>query len=158
MERGHKAADCFKKKKDAQNANAADDVFYAKEISNVSISEMCNYATSQRWCLDSGCTSHLGKDSKLFAKSYKADSNIKLANEKTARATAKGAVNITVSNGKQNKKVTLANALYVPDLRTNLLSIAKIIDKNHEVLFTGKHAYIKDANGTVKTVVDREGT
>lgn len=155
--KGHKAVDCFKKKKDAQNANVASDVFYADEISNVSINETCNYAKSQKWCLDSGCTSHFCKDPKLFAKSYKADSSIKLANETTARATAKGDVNITVSNCKQSKEVTLANALYVPDFRTNLLSIAKIIDKNREILFTGKHAYIKDANGAVKMVANREG-
>lgn len=66
-------------------------------------------------------------------------------------------MNVTVSNGKRNKEITLANALHVPDLRTNLLSIVKIVDKNHKVLFTEKHAYVKNSNGDVKMVADRDG-
>lgn len=82
----HKAADCFKKKREAKSVNTASDVFYANEISNISTSATYNHAMSQRWCLESGCTSHLCKDPKLFVRSCKAE-NYKLANQATARAT-----------------------------------------------------------------------
>jgi len=82
---------------------------------------------------------------------------VKLASNETAPATAKGDVQITVSNGKQDKTITLQNALYVPTLRTNLMSITKIVDKKHQVLFTEKQAYVKDAFGKVKMVADRVG-
>jgi len=53
-----------------------------------------------------------------------------------ASATAKGDIQVTFSNDKQNKPVTLQNILYVPTLRMNLLSVAKIVDRKHQVLFT----------------------
>jgi len=37
------------------------------------------------------------------------------------------------------------------------MSIAKIVDKKHQVLFTEKRAYVKDAAGKVKIVADRVG-
>jgi len=74
----------------------------------------------------------------------------------TAPVMAKGDVQITVSNGKQDKAITLQNALYVPTLRTNLMSIAKIVDKKLQVLFIEKQAYVKDTAGKVKMVVDRD--
>jgi len=80
---------------------------------------------------------------------------VKLASNATAPVTAKGNVEITVSNGKQDKAITLQNALYVPTLRTNLMSIAKIVDKRHQILFIEKQAYVKDASG--KVVADRVG-
>lgn len=163
--KGHKAADCFKRKRDAEKegteksntekANTTTDVFHADEARNVTAAETCKNATNEKWCLDSGCTSHLCKDFQLFA--HKTCSGIKLANETTARATARGDVNIVTSNGEKNREVMLTNTLYVPDLRTNLLSIAKIVDRDHEVLFTKRHAYVKDAKGTVKMIADREG-
>lgn len=50
---------------------------------------------------------------------------------------------MTVSDGERDRPITLQNILYVPELRTNLLSVAKIVDKNHYVLFTEKRAYVK---------------
>jgi len=80
---------------------------------------------------------------------------VKLASNTTAPVTAKGDVQITVSNGKQDKAITLQNALYVPTLRTNL-SMAKIVDKKHQVLFTEKQTYVKDTAGKMKMVADRD--
>lgn len=144
--KGHKEADCFKKKRDDEkraNAEKANITTDANKARNVTADEMCNHITNRKWCLVSGCTSHLCKNFKSF--------------EMTAWATASGDVNILTSNGKHNKEITLTNALCVPDLRTNLVSIAKIVDKDHEVLFTKKHAYVRDANKVVKMVADREG-
>lgn len=64
---------------------------------------------------------------------------------------------MTVSDGERDRPITLQNILYVPELRTNLLSVAKIVDKNHYVLFTEKRAYVKDAVDKIKIIADREG-
>jgi len=97
--KGHKSAECFKRKRDkekanteksnAEKANVTTDAFYANEARNATVNTY-NQVTGQKWCLDSGCTSHLCKYFQLFAKSHEADSGIKLANETTARATATG--------------------------------------------------------------------
>jgi hypothetical protein len=58
--------------------------------------------------------------------------------------------------GNQAKKIELKNTLYAPDFTTNLLSIAKIVDKNRKVLFTKNRAFIQDRRGRVKMIADRD--
>lgn len=154
--KGHKTEDCFHKQKaDTQNANAADELFYVKE--DATAESTYNAVSNTRWCIDSGCTSHLCKESELFKNTQEINSGINLASDATATVTAKGDVQIKVSNDKQDKSITLQNALYVPTLRTNLLSVAKIVDKRHQVLFTENRAYVQDSDGNVKMIADRVG-
>ena len=47
--------------------------------------------------------------------------------------------------------------LYVPDVRTNLISVAKIIDKGNAVTLTKDGAFVKDSDGNVKIAADRIG-
>jgi hypothetical protein len=120
--RGHKTADCFKKKREEnQKAGLVHEAHFSGK-------------TNDKWCLDSGCTSHICNDKELFIDSQKAQCQLKLASNATTQAIAKGSVNILTSVGNQAKKIELKNTLYAPDFRTNLLSIAKIVDKNREVL------------------------
>jgi hypothetical protein len=143
--RGHKAADCFKKKREEnQKAGLVHEAYFSGK-------------TNDKWCLDSGCTSHICNDKELFINSEKAQCQLKLASNATTQAIAKGSVNILTSVGNQAKKIELKNTLYAPDFRTNLLSIAKIVDKNREVLFTKNRAFIQDRRGRVKMIADRDG-
>jgi hypothetical protein len=143
--RGHKAADCFKKKREEnQKAGLVHEAYFSGK-------------TNDKWCLDSGCTSHICNDKELFINSEKAQCQLKLASNATTQAIAKGSVNIVTSVGNQAKKIELKNTLYAPDFRTNLLSIAKIVDKNREVLFTKNRAFIQDRRGRVKMIADRDG-
>jgi hypothetical protein len=143
--RGHKAADCFKKKREEnQKAGLVHEAYFSGKTNN-------------KWCLDSGCTSHICNDKELSINSEKAQCQLKLASNATTQAIAKGSVNILTSVGNQAKKIELQNTLYAPDFRTNLLSIAKIVDKNLEVLFTKNRAFIQDRRGRVKMIADRDG-
>lgn len=51
--------------------------------------------------------------------------------------------------------MSLSGVLLVPDLRDNLLSIAKITDNNFEVTFKKDHAVVIDRDGNVKLRADR---
>ena len=53
--------------------------------------------------------------------------------------------------------VTLKDTLYVPDVRTNLISVAKIVDKGNAVTFTKDGAFVKDSDGNVKISADCVG-
>ncbi|KMQ93982.1 retrovirus-related pol polyprotein from transposon tnt 1-94 [Lasius niger] len=55
-----------------------------------------------------------------------------------------------VSNTQGHRLIELQNALLVPDLRSNLMSVAKIIDKGEFVIFKIDSALVVDQNGTVK--------
>jgi hypothetical protein len=56
-------------------------------------------------------------------------------------------VKIKVSNENNLRSVNLNNVMYVPDLRSNLLSVGKITDKGSTVIFENNKVYILDKDG-----------
>lgn len=64
---------------------------------------------------------------------------------------------MTVLNGKEDKSFLLLNTLYIPSLCTNLLSVAKIVDKGYSVVFDQTCAKIKDKNENIKLIAKRQG-
>jgi len=89
--------------------------------------------------------------------SVQTTSNIKLANDATSAVNAKGNVEILTSIGDTSKRIRLENTLHVPELRINLLSVAKIVDKGYKVTFGSKQASVRDSKGNVKLVAKRPG-
>lgn len=67
-------------------------------------------------------------------------SDIKLANSATNTVDAKGDVEFLTTFKNRNNTIRLENALHVPDLRTNLLSVAKIVDRGYRVTFDSNQA------------------
>jgi hypothetical protein len=61
------------------------------------------------------------------------------------------------TKGDKAKKIEMKNTVYASDFRTNLLSIARIVDKNREVLFMKNRAFIQERRGRVKMIADRDG-
>ncbi|KAG7188147.1 hypothetical protein KM043_013366 [Ampulex compressa] len=120
--KGHRATECYKKlKADKENSNATKELFLADESTHA--------PADQKWCLDSGCTSHLCKDSESFTNARQVKDGITLASDTTVPATAKGDVEITISN----------------------------VDKEHQVLFTKNHAYVRNVSENVKMIANRVG-
>lgn len=115
---GHKAANCYAKKNTEQKAGHATEMALLANKKN----------KSRGWCVDSGCTSHLCGDKELFVDTKNVSSGLKLANRTTAKVEAMGDIRITASVDKEEKSIRLRDTLYVPDLRTNLLSVSKIVD------------------------------
>lgn len=70
----------------------------------------------------------------MLSGSTRTTSNIRLANDATSVVKARGNVEIITSIGDTNKRIRLENTLHVPDLRANLLSVAKITNKGYEVV------------------------
>ena len=106
---------------------------------------------------DSGCTSHLCNNKASFTDPQEVHSGLKLASNAVTKVKAKGDVKIMTSDGSRSNSIKLENTLYFPELRINLMSVAKIVDKKCEVLFTQDRAFIQDLEGNIKMVADREG-
>jgi hypothetical protein len=67
---------------------------------------------------------------------------LNLANHSFTKIRGTGNVKIKVSN-----ENNLNNVMYVPDLRSNLLSVGKITDKGSTVIFENNKVYILDKDG-----------
>ena len=66
---------------------------------------------------------------------------------------AEGIGNIPLET--ESSHMTLQDVLYVPNIGSNLLSVAKIVDHGHSLLFTPSKCQIQNTEGRVKGV--REG-
>lgn len=150
---GHKAIDCKK------NANLP----VAKNAENTDVSlytEAVYRATKKKensvWCLDSGASSHLCKSRELFIDiDNHGKGTLNLANDTCTEITGQGTVFLVSNMHGMSKTIKINNALLVPDLRTNLLSVSKITDEGFNVLFTSKSAEVIDTEGNVAIMAKR---
>ena len=85
------------------------------------------------------------------------EESLNLADKNSTQVEGKGTVEVKIEVQGGDKLIDLKNTLLVPDLRTNLLSVAKIADKNHMVLFKKDIALVKDIKGNTKMIADRIG-
>lgn len=96
-----------------------------------------NSAKRDKWCLDSGSTSHLCYNKFCFEQIIKSDNvKVNLASDAYTEVKGKGSVKILGTNGKENRSIHLENTLHVPSLRSNLISVSKIADTGNSVTFT----------------------
>lgn len=93
----------------------------------------------------------------MMTKPISTQSDIKLANSAISSVKAKGEVQLLTQIKNRDKRIILEDALHVPDLRTNLLSVAKIADKGYRISFDSKQATIQDHRGNTKLIVKRQG-
>lgn len=155
---GHRAADCYsKKRKEKEKANVVEEAYLVAEIKGKSSEQVNFVGIKDKWCLDSGCTSHLCKDKGMFTSFTQVSSDLNLADGTGTQVRGKGEVKINVSIDGTDKIIKLENALFVPNLKTNLISVSKIVDTDHEVTFRRNQALVKDQQGTVKLKAVRDG-
>lgn len=110
------------------------------------------------WCLDSGATRHMCNNKEKFKTLNKDDqSKVYTAAEHFVESTGSGDINLHIKvKQRQSNSVRIQNALHVPELRNNLLSVPSITDKGHSVIFERNRAFVKRKDGsTILTATKR---
>lgn len=79
--------------------------------------------------------------------------SVNLASHASTKIEGESTVKLITSNGTDDKVVNLESVLNVPDLRTNLISVAKITSKGYQVIFNQNSASIVD--GKAKLIAER---
>ena len=109
-----------------------------------------------RWCLDSGATSHLSNSTLDFDAIHdETGIELNLANGSSTSIRARGEVSLRANVLGKVKDFRLIDALHVPDLRTNLLSVGRITDKGYKVIFNRNTATVCDSQDAVILIADR---
>ena len=102
-----------------------------EEMLLMSYVEMQHSNQDERWFLDSGCSNHMSGDKKWFSEldqSFK--HSVKLGNDSRMEVVGKENVRMKV-NG---QILVITEVFFVPDLKTNLLSIGQLQEKNLTIL------------------------
>jgi len=151
---GHKASECsISKKRCAKDKEKVS--LYARYDRNSETA--LQVSKDNLWCIDSGCTSHLCKDKDAFTKLGDKDTErINLASNSSTAICGKGKVAFSTDVAGRTKDIEMNEVLFVSDLRTNLMSVAKITDRNLLVTFDRNKAKIYDRKGKVKLIATRK--
>lgn len=142
-----------------QGVNKGDDKFGETQSASLNVTEsvfLCPDG-NKKWCLDSGCTSHMSADRNNFKQLSEMNQVLNLANNNSTNIEGIGSVKFVVNENGCEKDITLSDVLYVSDLRTNLLSVSKITDKGYEVHFRKNDAAVIDKNKNVLFTAERNG-
>ena len=98
-----------------------------------------------QWYLDSGCSSHMSGRKDWFVNIKPSMKNmVKFANDNTLAAEGVGDVLIMRKDGKRS---VISNVLYIPGMKSNLLSIEQLVEKNYKVSIDDKMMRVLDSNG-----------
>lgn len=158
---GHIAKNCPEKNKRRRQwaEQAQDTKEETKDTFMLSTSEEASYSQGigDSSCIDSGCTSHMCNEKHMFKKLLSIDSEVKLANNESTRIIGVGNVSIPVDIGHDKCQVDITRVMYMPYLRTNLLSVSAITDRGEKVIFRKKDAIVVDKKNKVCTRADRIG-
>lgn len=94
----------------------------------------------EQWCLDSGASSHMcSKKEKFYEMGIAKSKTLNLASQNSTTIEGSGTVKLNV---KGEKTAKLEETLFVPDLRSNLLSVGKIADHGFEIIFRKNEAIV----------------
>lgn len=102
-----------------------------EEMLLMSYVDMQHSNQHEMWFLDSGCSNHMSGDIKWFSEldqSFK--HSVKLGNDSRLEVVGKGNVRMKVNE----QVVVITEVFFVPDLKSNLLSIGQLQEKNLTIL------------------------
>ena len=127
-------------------------------LTNTEGVESAKSIREDKWFIDSGATTHMTfQENYLCADRKSIDRSLIMADGNTAKSTLQGTVklNVKVSNG--SKSVRLEDVIYSSELNANLISVPKITNSGHKVVFTNKKCFITKQNGELIATGSREG-
>lgn len=95
---------------------------------------------SQTWIVDSGASSHIANNKILFTKinntEKKKKTTVVIVNGNILKSYGSGeAIIMTKTPDRDRNKITLKNVLYVPDLKSNVISVSKITQNWYKLVF-----------------------
>lgn len=109
--------------------------------------------TLTEWIVDSGASSHMAHDLKIFNIQNNAETHlghITTANNVHTKIAGKGNLTPSVCS----KEIRAGNVACAPDLDTNFLSMNEIAKYGNRVVFEGNKCTIYDAHGTARATCE----
>ena len=110
------------------------------------------------WVVDSGATQHMSNEAGTFSNLDKNSCmDVHTASDECVKSQGTGDVKLKIDlNNNESNELTLTNTVFIPDFRTNLLSVPRITENDYEVLFRKHEAKIFRPDGTVAATASRE--
>ena len=142
---GHYAHECRgKQPMKEEKANFAEQ----EVISGDSLMLMAHSSTEQDqniWFLDSGASNHMtGKKNFFVELNEKVQGEISFGDNSKVPVRGRGDILIKRKDGDH---AFISNVYYVPDMKSNILSLGQLLEKGYDISLRNKHLTVTDARG-----------
>ena len=150
---GHRIAECRKRIYHERKKDQGHNNFNQKQPQTFAMAASSNNSKSSiiNWFVDSGASYHISGNMTSFVRGSMEDINpirIMLGNGEQVEALQKGIINLRVD---ENKYIILHDVLYCTDMKSNLLSVLRIQEKNYKVEFENNQCKVLQNNILVLT-------
>ncbi|CAH9057264.1 unnamed protein product [Cuscuta europaea] len=145
--RGHFARDCWSKPKPEENLNVAeheDDDGDEEGVLLLAHKEG-SLTDDATWYLDTGASNHMSGYKHLFTELKEAEGgNVSFGDTSKVVIKGRGKVKFLQKNGQEG---TIENVLYVPSMKTNIISMGQLMEKGYSADLSGRYLHLKDRRG-----------
>lgn len=143
--KGHLKKDCYFLRKDSKKNQAQ---VATEEGESESHLDYCfnvkGSGNKSDWYIDSGATSHMSNDVKYFLNLENVNlDKIMVANGQFMKIKGKGDIVLKHEVAGTVRNLKFTDALYVPELENNLLSVSKITKAGYNMVFDENKCYIE---------------
>ncbi|GLV31383.1 hypothetical protein CBL_20017 [Carabus blaptoides fortunei] len=171
--KGNTGAECRKRQKDLASSGGKSKEAARKAADNrgggqggdysfvvmerVSIVAVAN--TSNEWLVDSGCTSHMTSNRKVFSELKTTKHVVQLADRgQSIPVTGIGTVRLQCNTPDGTEfNANLKDVLYMPELESSLISVSKLLSKESKVVFEDKGCNIERGGKVYLHAKERNG-
>ena len=113
------------------------------EVSLLMVCSTNENSAKNLWYLDTGCSNHMCGEKESFSMLDESFADtVKFGDNSTVAVKGKGKVSI---NTKAGLTQSISDVLFVPDLKTNLLSVGQLQEKGYEVLIKDGICQVRDS-------------
>jgi hypothetical protein len=103
------------------------------------------------WYLDSGASNHMCGKKELFSSMEEIQGNVSLGDSTKLAVQGKGTINIFRKDG---KLAYITNVYYVPNMKSNILSIGQLLERGYIVHIEDRSLALREAKGQLVAKVD----
>ena len=151
---GHYANDCWSEKKVEGKANYAeiskaevtsgDDALLMMASASRSGEKASSSGSSTVWYLDTGASNHMTGQKNLFEELTETAGSVSFGDASKVEVKGCGKVQFRCKNGSVG---TVENVYYIPEMRSNILSIGQLLEKGFTVYMKDMTLHLKDKRG-----------
>ncbi|XP_020271910.1 golgin subfamily A member 3-like [Asparagus officinalis] len=104
------------------------------------------------WYLDTGASNHMCGHKHLFVEMQKIeDGHVLFGDASKVRVKGRGKICFLQKDGKEG---SIENVYYVPDLKSNILSMGQLLEKGYSVFMKDRMLHLKDKKGRLLAHVE----
>ena len=143
---GHYSSQCRNANRVEEKANLVEideDVELTLLMSNHK--ENCE-STRGIWYLDTGASNHMTGDKSLFVELKQMSANVTFGDDSKVPVQGKGKISILLKDGSYQ---FISDVYYVPNLKSNILSLGQLLEKDYDIHMKNHSLYLRNHQGVL---------